>query len=117
MLLFFLEKMACEMCQNDEFFNKTFTEYESRRGLVIFLLNIVWNIQELGLKLFCHCENVTDFCDFCKVFKKYKNIQYSIYENLLKSIFLEKFAQNLYPDLYNLRKKDAHLICYLIKKN
>ena len=46
-----------------------------------FLLNIVLNIQELGVKLFCHCENVTDFCDFCKVFKKYKNIQYLIYEN------------------------------------
>ena len=29
------------MCQNDEFFNKTFTEYESRRGVVVFLLNIV----------------------------------------------------------------------------
>ena len=24
--------------------------------------------------------------------------------------------QNLYTDLYNLRKKDAHLICCLIKK-
>ena len=68
MLLFFLEKMACEMCQNDEFFNETFTEYESRRGVVVFLLNIVWNIQELGLKLFCHHENVTDFCEFCKFF-------------------------------------------------
>ena len=117
MLLFFLDKMACEMCQNDEIFNKTFTEFESRRGVVVFLLNIVLNIQELGVKLFCHCENVTDFCDFCKVFKKYKNIQYLSYENLLKFNFLEKFAQNLYTDLYNLRKKDAHLICCLIKKN
>ena len=86
----FLEKMACEMSQNDEIFNKTFTEFESRRGVVVFLLNIVLNIQELGVKLFCHCENVTDFCDFCKVFKKYKNIQYLIYENSLKFNFLER---------------------------
>ena len=82
--------MACEMSQNDEIFNKTFTEFESRRGVVVFLLNIVLNIQELGVKLFCHCENVTDFCDFCKVFKKYKNIQYLIYENSLKFNFLER---------------------------
>ena len=56
------------------------------------------------------------FVTFVKFFKKNKNTQYSIYENLLKSIFLEKFIQNLYPDLYNLRKKDAHLTCCLIKK-
>ena len=58
------------MCQNDETFNKTFTEFESRRGVMVFLLNIVLNFQELGVNLFCHCENVTDFCDFCKVVKK-----------------------------------------------
>ena len=62
------------MCQNDEIFNKTFTEFESRRAVVFFLLNIVLNIQELAVKHFCHCENVTDFCDFYKVFKKYKNL-------------------------------------------
>ena len=32
------------MCQNDEIFSKTLTEFESRRGMVVFLLNIVLNI-------------------------------------------------------------------------
>ena len=36
---------------------------------------------------------------------------------MLKFNFLEKFAQNLYTDLYNLRKKDSYFICCLIKKN
>ena len=38
MLLFFPEKMACEMCQNDEIFNKIFTEFPSRRGVVVFFV-------------------------------------------------------------------------------
>ena len=36
---------------------------------------------------------------------------------MLKFNFLEKFAQNLYTNLYNLRKKDSYFICCLIKKN
>lgn len=51
--------MACEMCQSDEIFNKTFTEFENRRGAVAFLLNIVLNLQEVGIRQLYECQNIT----------------------------------------------------------
>ena len=53
---------------------------------------------------------------FVFFYKKCKNNQFLIYENSLKFGFLEKFTQKLYTDLYNLRQKNAHMICCLIKK-
>lgn len=53
---------------------------------------------------------------FVFFYKKCKNNQFLIYENSLKFGFLEKFTQKLYTDLYNLRQKNAHMICCLILK-
>ena len=107
------------MCKSDEIFNKTFTEFENRRGAVAFLLNIILNLQEVGIRQLCECQNITDKYDFFFFFffyKKCKTNPFFIYENSLKFGFLEKFTQKLYMGLYNLRQKNAHMICCLIKK-
>ena len=76
-------------------------------------------------------------CEICVLIYIYEDQQFKIYENSLNIVFLKQSMKNLIKSLvilrnenphilcnlindafiYNLRKKDAHLIFCLIKKN
>ena len=108
--------MACNVCikENEDFFVKTITEFDSPRSLAEFLLNIVLNIQLLWAR-FCECEKLTDHCNVCRLCLIYKNEEFKIYKNSFNLDFLERFAQKA-SDLQIIRKKKAHLVCNLINR-
>ena len=62
-LVFFLEKMSCKNClQNDEeSFERSTCIFRSRWSLVIFLLNVVLNIKELW-EDYCYYEKLSEKC-------------------------------------------------------
>ena len=62
LLVFFLRKKLIfySFFFLDEIFNKRFTEFSSRRGVVEFLLNIILNTKEHGIRRLCHCQKITN---------------------------------------------------------
>ena len=108
----FLEKLACNVCinENEDLLVKTVTELDLQRSLVEFLLKIVLNIQLLSARF---CEKLTDHCNVCRLYLIYKGKGFRIYKNLLNLDFLEHFAQKVASDLQIIRKENAHLLCNL----
>ena len=98
--------MACVQCcfkTNEEEFKTIMTEFESRRGLVVFILSIILNKQDICMK-YCKCKKLTDSCNVCQFYQIYKEKQYIVYQNSLNYDFLEKFHLNLFKDLQKIKK-------------
>ena len=84
--------MVCQNCykNNTESFEKATCGFDSQRSLVLFLLNVIINIEDIRDK-YCFCEKcVVPFlvCQF-----RYLNDEYMIYENLFNLHFLADFRQ------------------------
>ena len=81
-------------CKNCFFFYKEKLENavnyygHPRRSLVLFLLNVILNIQEFWLD-FCKCDG-TNICLPCQANICYREYQYNIYEHCLNLDFLLK---------------------------
>ena len=118
--MFFLEKMACNLCKNNDLFFKTVTEFENRKFLLVFLLNTILNINDHSHR-FCYCKadnnnnnNNNNKCEICILAYIYRDQQFKIYENSLNIVFSKHSVHNLIKNLVILRNKKLHLVCNLI---
>lgn len=86
--------MVCQNCDenNTESFEKATCGFDSRRSLVLFLLNVVLDIQEIWDK-YCFCEKCVVPCLVCQFRIAYLNDEYMIYENSFNLQFLADFRQ------------------------
>ena len=112
---FFLEKMVCDNCLK---FDKDCFEYkcnvfENRHVLVVFLINIVMNIQKLWEE-FCMCDGV-EICFICQANLHYNKYEHTIYQNCLNLDFLSKVRENLVENLYKL-ENEGHFVCRIINQ-
>ena len=92
--------MACQNCfvNETEKFQKTTCVFKSRQPLVLFLLNVVLNIEKFWAD-FCYRTDSKLICFICQMRVFYLNDQYDIYENSLNTDFLSKFHQDLITNL------------------
>ena len=78
---FSLEMPCCNCFKNDaEAFEKATCVFDSRRSLVLFLLNVLLNIEEIWEK-YCFCEKCVIPCLVCQFRIAYIHDEYDIYEN------------------------------------
>ena len=110
--------MACQNSykNNIESFKKATCVFDSRRSLVLFLLNIILNIEDIW-EDYCFCESCVVPCLVCQFRIAYLHDQYAIYENSFNLQFLADFHQDLHRYLKKiLLKMDSHFACKLINK-
>ena len=113
--------MTCENCFKDKIsaFEKTTQEFISRRPMVIFLLNVVFNIKNLSDQ-YCFCKRTSSSilpCLTCQFRMAYLNDEFDIYENSLDMHFLVTFYHHLYKNLKRLLlETNSHLVCELVNK-
>ena len=107
--------MACPNCfvNETEKFQKTTCVFKSRQLLVLFLLNVVLNIEKFWAG-FCYCADSKLICFICQMRVFYLNDQYDIYENSLNMDFLSKFHQDLITNLNNLLEMECLFGCKVI---
>ena len=111
--------MTCQNCFKDnvDSFKKATCQFQSRRSLVIFLLNVVLNVKDLW-EHYCFCDNVGVLpCSVCQFRTVYLNDEYDIYENSFDLNFLSNFQRHVYKTLKCLLlETDCHRACHLIKR-
>ena len=83
--------------------------------MVIFLLNVVLNIEKFW-KDFCFCTNCKLICSVCQMQIVYLNDQHNLYEHSFNMDFLLKFHQHLIKNLNSLLEIDCHFVCEVINK-
>ena len=107
--------MAYQNCfvNETEKFQKTTCVFKSRQPLVLFLLNVVLNIEKFWAG-FCYCTDSKLICFICQMRVFYLNDQYDIYENSLNMDFLSKFHQDLITNLNNLLEMECLFGCKVI---
>ena len=96
-------------------FRKYYAYLKSRQPLVIFLLNVLLNIEKFWND-FCFCTDHKLICPVCQMRVVYLNDQYDIYENSLILDFLLKFHQHLIKNLNNLLEIECHFVWKVINK-
>ena len=113
----FLEKLTCEnfFVNKTGKFQKASCVFKSRYSMVIFLLNVVLNIEKFW-KDFCFCTNCKLICSVCQMQIVYLNDQHNLYEHSFNMNFLLKFHQHLIKNLNNLLEIDCHFVCEVINK-
>ena len=112
--------MTWQNCFKDnvDAFKKATCQFNCRRLLVIFLLNVVLNIKDLWIH-YCFCDKFSVLsCSVCQFRVVYLNDEYDIYENYFDLNFLSNFHRHLYKNLKCLLlETDSHIACRLINKN
>ena len=118
-MFFFRKKMTCQNCFKDKVdaFEKATCQFNCRRSLVIFLLNVVLNIKDLWIH-YCFCDKIDVLsCSICQFWVVYLNDEYDIYENSFNLNFLLNFHRHLYKNLKcQLLETDFHIAYRLINK-
>ena len=89
--------------------------FKSRQSMVIFLLNVVLNIEKFW-KDFCFCTNSKLICSVCQMRLIYLNDQYDIYENSFNMDFILKFHQDPIKNLNSLLEINCHFVCKVINE-
>ena len=89
--------------------------FETRKDLVLFLLNIVLNIKDLFIDN-CKCdgENICQPCSMGEIFNE-KTV-YEIYKNCLNLDFLSKIKEKLHLNMCTLFDKKDDFLCKIINK-
>ena len=117
--MFFYLEMNCQNCFKDDVkaFEKATCQFRSRRSLVIFLLNVVFNIKDLWDR-YCFCDKVGVLhCAVCQFRAVYLNNEYDIYENSFDLNFLLAFHSHVLKNLRCLLLEiDCHITCQLINR-
>ena len=109
--------MVCENCFVNKTgkFQKASCVFKSRQPMVIFLLNVVLNIEKFW-KDFCFCTDSKLICSVCQMRVVYLNDQYDIYENSFNMDFLLKFHQHLIKNLNSLLEIEYRFVCKVINE-
>ena len=89
--------------------------FETRKEMVIFMLNTILNIQKYVLD-FCKSDGVNMClpCEIAQIFDK--KVTYEIYKNSLDLNLMSKLKENLHVQLNNLLEKHDHFLCTIINE-
>ena len=89
--------------------------FETRKEMVIFMLNTILNIQKYVLD-FCKSDGVNMClpCEIAQIFDK--KVTYEIYKNCLDLNLMSKIKENLHVQLNNLLEKHDHFLCTIINE-
>ena len=111
----FEKKMVCKNCLKlaKDYFKYKCNVFENRHSLVLFLLNIVLNIQKKWEE-YCTCDGV-EICLVCQTNMYYSKYEHTIYQNCLNLNLLSKVRENLVGNLYKLEDK-SHFVCQIINE-
>ena len=110
--------MSCQNCykNNAKSFKKATCVFDSRRSLVLFLLNVVLNIEEIWEK-YCFCDKCVVPCLVCQFRISYLHDEYAIFGNSFNLQFLANFQDHMHKNLKKLLlKTGSHFTCELINK-
>ena len=88
--------------------------FEDRHSLVLFLLNVILNIQKKWID-FGKCDR-TKICSVCQCNIVYRKYQYVIYKNCLNLDFLAEVRENLHKNLSKMIESNNHFLCEIINK-
>ena len=105
---------SCKNCflADEEKLENACCYFVSRHSLVLFLLNVILNIQKMWFE-FCTCDG-KNICLSSEANICYREYQYSIYNQCLNLDFLTKVKENLYYNLSEMIKKNNHFVCKII---
>ena len=119
LVFFFREKMSCDQCfrKNAGEFEKVSNVFTSRIPLLVFMLNVILNVQEIWEE-YCSCSNtVKQTCLICQFRQVYFDDQFKLYEHCFDLNYLVRFHYHLTENLQRLLKEtDTHFVCRLINK-
>ena len=89
--------------------------FESRKEMVIFMLNTMLNIQKYFLD-FCKCDgnSICLVCEIGEIFNK--NLTYEIYKNCLDLNLMSNIKENLQVQLNRLLEKNDHFLCKILNE-
>ena len=89
--------------------------FESRKEMVIFMLNTILNIQKYFLD-FCKCDgnSICLVCEIGEIFNK--NLTYKIYKNCLDLNLMSNIKENLHVQLNRLLEKSDHFLCKILNE-
>ena len=107
--------MVCNNCLkcDKNYFEYKCNVFDNRHALVLFLINIVMNIQKLREE-FCTCDGV-EICLVCQANLHYNKYEHTTYQNCLNLDFLSKVRENLVGNLYKL-ENEGHFVCRIINE-
>ena len=88
--------------------------FKDRHSLVLFLLNVILNIQDHWIK-FCKCDG-KNICLPCQANICYHKYQYTLYKNCLNLDFLAKVRENIHTNLLKMVFSNNHFLCQIINK-
>ena len=119
LVFFFREKMSCDQCfrKNAGEFEKVSNVFTSRRPLLVFMLNVILNVEQIWEE-YCSCSNTgKQTCLICEFRQVYFNDQFQLYEHCFDFNYLARFHYYLSENLQRLLKEtDTHFVCRLINK-
>ena len=90
--------------------------FESRKEVVVFMINVILNIQKFIVD-FCKCNDKTT-CLPCEIAESFnEKLTYEIYENCFNLDLLLKVKENLDIQLLNLQEAHNHFLCKILNEN
>ena len=106
--------MVCKNCLKDDndLFEYKCNVFKDKHNLMLFLLNIVLNIQKIWEE-YCVCDGEY-ICLVCQVNTIYKEYEYVIFQNCLNLDFLAKVRENICGNLNRLLTLKSHFVCHII---
>ena len=106
--------VTCDRCflPDVQKIHEMFFQYDSRRKLALFLLNVILNIQK-SYKEYCICqENV--ICNRCISATVFSGEQCALFKNCLDFEYLYKIRAKLHASMMFLLAKKTHFVCTII---
>ena len=111
--------MSCDQCfrKNAGEFEKVSNVFTRRKPLLVFMLNVILNVQEVWEE-YCSCSNtVKQTCLICQFRKICFDDQFKLYEHCFDFNYLVRFHYHLTENLQRLLKEtNTHFVCRLINK-
>ena len=93
--------MSCNQCFRDNAgkFEKVSNVFTSRRPLLVFLLNVILNVEEIWEE-YCSCPNTgKQTCLICQFRQVYFDDQFKLYEHCFDFNYLTRFHNHLTENL------------------
>ena len=111
--------MSCNQCfrENAGKFEKVSNVFTRGRPLLVFMLNVLLNVEEIWEE-YCSCLNTgKQTCLICQFRQVYFDEQFKLYEHCFDFNYLARFQYHLTENLQRLLKEtDTHFVCRLINK-